>query len=323
MILLFLFWVLGVFYLVYRGTKLYGFTDKPDGLLKDHEKATSIGGGMAIILIYTISCLFSPLNTMFNLYDLVTIWSVFILGLIDDKFRLGYTIKLLVQVIIVSLYVYYQGTSSFFIGFSLVTALVILMNSINIIDNYNGVSGFLYTYSILILSFSLNYEWTTAFVLLFPLVVFLFFNHRSPGNSLMFMGNNGSYSFGMIISILFLKSTMATLDNSPSLQIFDILSFAGVVFLPFIVDTLVVMIVRFYRGMNPLKGSHDHLSHILLDFDVKPIMIAPVLFLFFVMIAGIALLVPHGIIRFVWVALNAVLLIFILVNYRIKLKYAK
>lgn len=323
MILLFLFLAFSIFYFVYRWTKLYGFTDKPDGLLKNHEKATSIGGGVAIILVYSISHLLFPLNTMLNLYDFGTIWAVFILGVIDDKYRLGYTVKLLIQVLIVSLYIYLQGTFSFFIGFSLVISLVILMNSINIIDNYNGVSGFLYTYSVLILSLSFNYPWTTVLVLLFPLVVFLLLNHRSPGNSLMFMGNNGSYTFGMIICILFLKGAMNTLGNSSSSQIFDLLAFSGVVFLPFIVDTLVVMIVRYYRGMNPLKGSHDHLSHILLDFGVKPLMIAPVLFLFFVMIASVALLLPPGMIRLAWVALSAVLWIVILVNYRIKFKYVK
>jgi UDP-GlcNAc:undecaprenyl-phosphate GlcNAc-1-phosphate transferase len=323
MILLFFLVALVIFYFVHRGTKFYGFTDKPDGLLKNHAKATSIGGGMAIILIYSAMQVITPISTIFDLHDFATIWAIFILGIIDDKYRLGYTIKLVIQGVLVSLYIYFQGTFPVAIGLPLIISLIVLLNSINIIDNYNGVSGFLYTYSILVIALYFNYPAITVLGLIFPLVVFLFYNHRAPGNSLMFMGNNGSYAFGMILCILFLKSTKNAYSDFSLTEILNLFAIAGVVFLPFIVDTLVVMMVRIYRGMNPLRGSHDHLSHILLDFGVKPRMIAPLLFLFFVLFAGATFMLPSGVLRFVWVALSAVVLIVVLVNYRIRFKYAK
>lgn len=274
---IYLLFVLLFSFIFYFASLKFGFVDKPDLKLKNHARPTSFVGGVFIFASYFLGYFLFDLD--FSIFRLV-FWSVISLfvGFYDDINRLGYKIKLVLQLILSFLFLLSEfDLSLMFIPYLLF--MIVLMNSINIIDNYNGVSGFSYLFSFFVLYLLEFITLTELSFFIIPLLVFLFANARKPGKALLFLGNNGSYAFGFLLTSIFLKRS-----NHGSVDIIDLdfhLYNLILIFLPYILDTTVVFVTRLVKRMNPLKGSHDHLSHILLNLNFKPFLIGPVLFLVF------------------------------------------
>lgn len=253
-------------------SKKFGYYDKPDGILKNHNNPTPKSGGIYFLLgITLLLVLFKPytLKDYFEDLSFVYVYSFallnLIIGILDDSIRFSPAKKMIFQsivsiTILFALYVESETKINYAVLLILFIGLIFKTNSLNIIDHYNGLSTLTYMYSIIAMNYFypdkilLPNTWPT--ILLF--VVFLIYNLRGKGKSKIFQGNGGSHFFGGLLSIMFAK---ILLETSDWYNFFAVLSTGFVIFYPSLMDTLQVIISRIGLKLNPLKGSNHHISH--------------------------------------------------------------
>lgn len=265
-----------------------GLIDKPDGELKNHKNPVLFHGGTFLASSYLICLgLFLGVETLtkpFNLACIFVTIMFLIAGFYDDKHRHGYNFKLAVQLALILLFLFLSRN---YVQFSsvqylfVVLFLIININSINVIDNFNGVSGSSYLYIMFTLVYTFFIDFLpNMYVLVIPLLIFLFFNLRKIGKSKIFMGNNGSYAFGFGLSAIFIYSVSDQLIEFSMKNFFLLILKAGIIFYPNFLDTLTVILIRIRNGINPLSGSNDHLSHNLISLGVPDVFVSVTILLF-------------------------------------------
>ena len=199
-----------------------------------------------------------------------------IIGIIDDKYTLGWKTKLIFQILII---LYPLIALDIFINIeaflnldiqnflniviSLIWVLVIT-NSINFIDNMDGltvfVSGSICLQIALLANYSDIYKVTDiSLLLLATLFGFLIFNYP-PAR--LYFGDSGTLFVGYVlgfISIIF--------DWSPPGDgiLISPLSPVLFVFVVPILDFTVVITHRIRNNISPTQGGTDHISHRLLN----------------------------------------------------------
>ena len=212
--------------------------------------------------------------------------AISLLGVIDDFLNLNWKLKLLFQFLFVGLPIYlfdqkinfeilfgidFSGIANFILT---TIWIMVLMNSLNFIDNMDGFAAINSSFiciALTILSFiyNQNYLADISFILLFTILAFTVFNFP-PAK--LYMGDSGSLFIGFIfgfISILF--------DWNPTGENFLYSSIAPI-FLFFTVpllDFLTVFVYRIRNNISPTKGGTDHISHRLLNqgYSVKSVLV--------------------------------------------------
>ena len=194
----------------------------------------------------------------------------FIMGLADDAYNTKPFLKLAIQilcgVILVETDSIITITPSFTLNALLtISWVVLIMNSLNMLDNMDGITG---TNALFILitclaSDIILYDWNmnlwtlTLCIQIGALVGFLYFNiHPSK----LFMGDAGSQFIGLFtafFAIHDLSNIGLKTNESPLVGLIIIL----IAFGPALVDTLSVVINRLKKGQNPMVGGKDHTTH--------------------------------------------------------------
>lgn len=171
---------------------------------------------------------------------------------------------------------------------------IVVVNAFNLIDGVDGLAGGVgfIAASVFGAWFALAGDYAMAalsIALSGSLLAFLFFNF-SPAK--IFMGDSGSLTIGLIISILAIKLIsydVSLIQDKFILQISKPIFAMAVLFYP-LIDTLRIFIYRAIQGVSPFSADRNHLHHRLLDigFSHK----TTVLTVYFVnlMIIGLALL---------------------------------
>lgn len=194
----------------------------------------------------------------------------FIMGLADDAYNTKPYLKLAVQilcgVILVATDSLIAITPSFTINaFLTISWVVLIMNSLNMLDNMDGITGTnaLFILSTCLASDIILYDWNmnlwtlTLCIQIGALVGFLYFNiHPSK----LFMGDAGSQFIGLFtafFAIHDLSNIGVKTNESPLIGLIIIL----IAFGPTLVDTLSVVINRLKKGQNPMVGGKDHTTH--------------------------------------------------------------
>ena len=206
--------------------------------------------------------------------------AISVLGVIDDFLNLSWKIKFLFQFLFVGMPIQFLGE---YINIENITGLnfsnnlnfffsvmwiIVLMNSINFIDNMDGfaaVNSSFICIAITILAFiyNQNYLADVSFILLLSVLGFLIFNFP-PAK--IYMGDSGSLFIGFIlgfISIVF--------DWNPGGEGY-LYSSIPPVFLFFTVpllDFLTVFVHRVRNKISPTTGGTDHISHRLLNYGIS------------------------------------------------------
>ena len=202
--------------------------------------------------------------------------AISIVGLIDDIYNLEWRAKLVAQTVIiiyplVDLEIFINVES--FLGLEMNNYLnifislfwiLVIINSINFIDNMDGltviVSGSICLQVALLANYSDIYKVTdVSLLLLATLIGFLFYNF--PPAKLYF-GDSGTLFVGYVlgfISIIF--------DWNPSQEVILLspLSPALFIFVVPILDFAVVTTDRIKNKKSPTTGGTDHISHRLLN----------------------------------------------------------
>ena len=254
--------------------------------------------------------------------------AISILGVVDDFLNLNWKLKIIFQFLFVGLPIYLLNQTINFeifldIDFSgrlnlifTILWIIILMNSLNFIDNMDGFAALNSSFiclALTVLSFvyNQNYLADVSFILLFTILAFTIFNFP-PAK--IYMGDSGSLFIGFIfgfISILF--------DWNPTGESYLYSSIAPV-FLFFtipLLDFSTVFVYRIKNQISPATGGTDHISHRLLNqgYSVKSILLMfSVLNIFiFVLIALTILFEFLSVIIFV---IYLVLIIILFINFQ-------
>ena len=221
-------------------------------------------GGIGIFINFLIFALiFSAIDFKFFIL-LIYCFSLFLLGLVDDKYDLKPYIKFFIQICLSAMYIAIVG--SVFPLFSNEIAnyllnllwLIGITNAFNLLDNMDGLAGGIAVisslfYTILLLLNNRLNEVIPLVIFLGSVLGFLYFNFY-PAK--IFMGDCGSYFLGS-----FLASYVTYINAGYTGGLFAILFIPiFILFLP-ILDTTLVTFGRLIQGKPIYEGGIDHTSH--------------------------------------------------------------
>lgn len=258
-VVLFLFGITSILCAKKMGS-LLSLTDSPDGQLKRHLKQTPSTGGLGIVTTVAVGTAFIFQANLTSQHIVVVLFllGIFVLGILDDKLSLSVSIRLLIQVALVSMLLSFASpfnvSGNTFLDFT-ISAIFCLacINALNILDIMDGLAGGVAFFAILncLLLFNgdINFYTVISICTLLSLLSFLIFNFNP---ATIFMGDAGSTFLGGLIAILVLiLFRQATTTQEKISYIFPI----AVMFF----ELIFVIIVRMNKGLNPMMGSPDHL----------------------------------------------------------------
>ena len=248
--------------------------DRPGGR-KRHEHPTPMVGGLAMF-IAVLAALFIGDALHGNVATLLECAAVLVmLGVLDDKHGLSVSLRMLIQVFLVSVVIVGAGGTithlgalfgrdvplgMFAIPFSVI-AFVGGINAINMIDGTDGMAGkmalitTLGVATIFYLAGAVELLPLT-WAMLGALVGFLLFNSRLfVKRAWVFMGDSGSMWLGLVLGWFMAQVTQGGVSAEPAL----VLWLFGIP----LIDTLVVMARRMKRKQSPFAGDRTHIHHVL------------------------------------------------------------
>jgi UDP-GlcNAc:undecaprenyl-phosphate/decaprenyl-phosphate GlcNAc-1-phosphate transferase len=202
-----------------------------------------------------------------------------VLGFVDDRQGISWKIRLAIELLVASLVVYAQGLRlTAFINLPWLTPLlsvlwiVVLINSFNMLDNMDGLSGGVACISSAMLAAMLLFHPSRSEPQLFVAAMLLvlcgallgFLVHNwAPAK--IFMGDAGSYFVGYWIAIATLMSTY-TSQFSPTPH--AILAPLCILAIP-LYDMSSVIWIRIREGRSPFQGDRRHFSHRLVNLGMS------------------------------------------------------
>jgi UDP-GlcNAc:undecaprenyl-phosphate/decaprenyl-phosphate GlcNAc-1-phosphate transferase len=171
---------------------------------------------------------------------------------------------------------------------------IVIVNAFNLIDGVDGLAGGVGFIAATAFGFWFAFAGDhamacLAFALSGALFGFLFFNF-SPAK--IFMGDSGSLTIGLIISILAIKVIgydVSAIENKFILNISKPIFAMAVLAYP-LLDTLRIFIYRAVRGVSPFSADRNHLHHRLLDVGLSHKGTVMTVYIFSVFIVGLLLL---------------------------------
>lgn len=291
--------------LVRKAAVRLGLMDKP-GERKVHTTPVPLGGGLGIwagvlgtILAGTLAVLWMEnsaflreqlpealqLNVSGLRQKIAEIWVILgcgsvlaILGLLDDQRGIPWWLRLGVEFAVASFCVYWQGLQlTAFIDMPWLTSalsvlwIVALINSFNMLDNMDGLSGGVAAISTTMLAIMLMTSnepgnsnqpqvFVAAMLLILVGALLGFLWHNWPPAKI-FMGDAGSYFIGFWIAVATLLATYTGYQgNTPYAVVAPLVVMAIPLY-----DMISVIIIRLSEGRSPFEGDKRHFSHRLVD----------------------------------------------------------
>jgi UDP-GlcNAc:undecaprenyl-phosphate GlcNAc-1-phosphate transferase len=284
---------------------LLNLFDNPISSRKIHIKPISAIGGFIVFMNFSFFYLFILFDNKnyiyilpyFSLHDfsIFYIFSTvfFLIGFLDDKFKIGANIKLILYSLLIYLLIFFSNDTSlksldffYFFGsvnienistFFTILCFLLYINAFNMFDGINLQCGI---YSIFIFIFFIINDILILFsaVIILSLLIFLYYNYKNK----CFLGNNGSLLISFVISYLFIKlSSVKTIFYVE--QIFLIMVIPGI-------DLFRLAVYRLFKKKHPFEADKNHIHHILLSkfgltktlFITLSLIILPNIFSFFI-----------------------------------------
>jgi len=258
--------------------------DMPDFERKAHKRAVPTIGGIIIFAatLFSYSLWYPNMAIGEFKYLVVALLILFFIGIKDDIIGTAPVKKLMAQLLVALILILMAnikitGLHGLFgvqqipewasVFLSLFTMIVII-NAINLIDGVDGLAAGIG----LIASFTFG-SWfylagdagmaTLSFALCGSLAAFLIFNF-SPAK--IFMGDSGSLTIGLILSVLAIQLIEHDVRSLPEQLIHvskPLLALAILVYPLY--DTLRVFIYRAIKGRSPFSADKKHIHHRLLQ----------------------------------------------------------
>lgn len=195
------------------------------------------------------------------------------MGLADDAYNTRPLLKLLVQILCGFILVWSNSmihiSGNYYLNAALtIFWVVLIMNSLNMLDNMDGITATVVFFILLSCLFSnwivtdFNTSiWSISIIAIIGSIIgFLIFNvHPSK----LFMGDAGSQFIGLVVAFFGVNnlwnigSEVNNVDLPNWISGFIVL----VAFTPALVDTLTVVINRLLKKKSPMIGGKDHTTH--------------------------------------------------------------
>ena len=252
--------------------------------------ATLAAGGVAVLIVSQVPSLSAMLpesitqhfDGLFSKLSEISVIEacgkvLVLLGLMDDRRGLPWQIRLGVEFAVASFCVYWQGLQlTLFIELPWLTSvisvfwIVALINSFNMLDNMDGLSGGVAAISSSFLALMLLTSdgpregqpqiFVAAMLLVLVGALIGFLVHNWPPAKI-FMGDAGSYFIGFWIAVGTLLATYAGYQgNTPHAVVAPLIVMAIPLY-----DLVSVIWLRLREGRSPFEGDKRHFSHRLVD----------------------------------------------------------
>ena len=285
-------WLLG--FLVIKIALRFHFLDQPGGR-KVQSSAIPYGGGLMIFIgciLQSAVCLVIYLLNQQTFqswfpgvhFDAIIKdpkgWSIFlgafsmlVLGAIDDRIGISASKKLIFQILITALTLWFGEMSmSFFVpvpwlGFLGTLFWVILItNAFNLIDNMDGLCGGVSLITLGLHVILLNHAGhlmveVASIVCMSSVFAFLLFN-KPPAR--LYLGDSGSYFLGFLIAMLSVLATYYREGQSLAGILTPLLILAVPLF-----DVATVLWIRTKSGQPWFQADRNHFSHRLLSLGLN------------------------------------------------------
>lgn len=227
-------------FLMMKVAKKFNIVDKPDKILKQHEKATPYLGGVAILLSFS---LFVDHGFYFLLFSSI----ITLLGVIDDIKGISALFRFISEFIISFFTAYYiLDYSNIILTLFLAFVGVSMINSFNMIDGMDGLSSGLAMISLMIFYYFLGFQ--SIIIIILAILGFYFYNYP-PAK--IFLGDGGSYLIGFILYYYILLMT----NNFGYGGFFVSLVILGF----FLTDLVWAFIRRILNSGKVFEGDKDHI----------------------------------------------------------------
>jgi UDP-GlcNAc:undecaprenyl-phosphate GlcNAc-1-phosphate transferase len=267
-------------------SQFVGLFDHPDFKRKIHNKKISCLGGVLIFLNITILLIFNffsnevlvsknyfEVKLLSFIFFYVSLFSIFLMGLYDDKYGLKPNIKILIlfSIVLILLFVDKNLSISYLrfsfnqeiydvTNFSIFFTTLCILVFINAFNMYDGSNLQVSPISIVIFSYLLilqNYKDFFLITLIISLITFSFLNFKNK----LFLGDNGSLILSFVICYVIIKPyNKEIVFYADQVCLFLLLP---------VIDLLRLFIMRVFNGKNPFKPDKNHLHHILIKkFDI-------------------------------------------------------
>ncbi len=256
--------------------------DVPDAR-KIHNTPITPLGGIAIFAGFIFACLLTiRFKDSFEFqYFIAATMVIFFLGLKDDILVISPVKKFIGQVL-AAFMIIYDGRIQIrsmhgFLGiyelpemFSILLtyfAVIVIINSFNLIDGVDGLAGSLglmcaTIFAVYFLAIDMPAYYILAFSLSGSLLAFLIFNFQ-PAK--IFMGDTGSLLIGAINAILVIKFINVANTTEVSYPIESAPAVGFTILMIPLLDTLRVFSIRIFRRRSPFSPDRNHIHHLLLD----------------------------------------------------------
>lgn len=255
-----------------------GIRNKNDITIRWSNESKPSLGGISFFVVFIFSAfafaVLFPYENMFRNISYLGLFLAsciaFVMGLADDAYNTRPLFKLFIQIscglilVVTNTIIQFSG-NLYFDAIITVFWVVLIMNSLNMLDNMDGITATVVLFILLSCLFvnlmlngmTLSLWNTTNIAMIGAILGFLLFNiHPSQ----MFMGDAGSQFIGLFVAFFGVKQLWSVgggYDCSTILSIALVL----VAFTPAAVDTLTVVINRLKKGQSPMVGGKDHTTH--------------------------------------------------------------
>lgn len=240
-------------------------------------------GGISFYILFlasvaSYSVFFAPEETAINYNPkfvglLLSMALGFLVGLADDAYNtrpiLKFSVQFLCAIVLIATDIYINVFDNIFLNYALTVLWVVgIMNSINMLDNMDGITTIV-SMSILItiiIMIWLEHDFNNIHLIvlvgvLASLIGFLYFNWHP---SKIYMGDTGSQFLGVFLSsmgILYFWNDFY--HPHAGIAVSKQFLLAIIAFIMPIIDTTIVVINRLSRGQSPFIGGKDHTTHSL------------------------------------------------------------
>jgi UDP-GlcNAc:undecaprenyl-phosphate GlcNAc-1-phosphate transferase len=259
-------------------SRTLGVKDQSEDMVRWSSSKPAFGGiSFYIMFLFSIACYSILFEAVSYINDIVQFLGVlaacslgFVVGLADDAYNTKPFLKFFAQVSSAVILIA-TGTSINISGITIVDYsltilwVVGLMNSINMLDNMDGITTSVSISVIVAVLYMLavngeehSIYFITLLGVLAGLLGFLYYNWNP---SKMYMGDTGSQFLGVFlaaIGILYLWNYGAEPNFRIQTKQFIV---ALLVFIVPIIDTTTVTINRLLKGQSPFVGGKDHTTH--------------------------------------------------------------
>lgn len=248
-----------------------GFTER----WSKQSKPTLGGLGFFVTAITALAFQYFFIDGDVNWILLSAITMAFATGFIDDIHGLSPFAKLNGQLLSAVLLVLALPAipitgSNIFDQVLTIFWIVGIMNSINMLDNMDGVASI--PALAIVLFFTMicidldPVQFTFFLFFAGSIIAFLFFNWPP---SKIFMGDSGSMVLGIILAYGSIQFTWLSGHSHASVGLLERMGFTLLIFTVPIADTLTVSINRISKGISPTVGGRDHTTHNLVYAGLK------------------------------------------------------